>query len=67
MKFLQELLTRNNASLRNEKTSGNGKYTHFLDFNRIRIFFSLHSDKFSSCKFPINLSIYCYRIRLLAV
>ena len=48
MKFLQELLTRNNAPLRNEKTTGNGKYTHFLAFNRIRIFFSLHSDKFSS-------------------
>ena len=33
MKFLQELLTRNNASLRTEKTTGSGKYTHFLDFN----------------------------------
>ena len=40
MKFLQELLTRNNASLRTEKTTGSGKYTHFLDFNWIRIFFS---------------------------
>ena len=29
MKFLQELLTRNNASLRTEKTTGGGKYTHF--------------------------------------
>ena len=33
MKFLQELLTRNNASLRKEKNKGSGKYTHFLDFN----------------------------------